>query len=109
MKKYYIILSILITLIIACAVFSIFKFIDYKDITEDIVGQEITFAFTSALPGLSGDTPKERPDTSALQAKADTSLALGISFSVIGGICIIAFVLLLIKTLKLRNNKANEQ
>ena len=108
MKKYYIVLSILLVIVITFTVLSIVFFVHYKDITKEIVSQELSYSFTGFIPifqpkeGEEGVeiTKQERPDTSALKADSDVALTLGIIFTVIASISLIIFVLGIIKMLE---------
>ena len=108
MKKRYIILSILLVVIITFGVLSGVFFVRYKDITEEIVGKEVSYSFTGFIPILqpkeNGEgyeiVQQERPDTSALKADSNVALGLAITFLVIGCIALIGFVIYLIFTIK---------
>ena len=113
MKKHYAILSILIALLITFTVLTIVFFHEYKDITREIVGKELSYDFSSLFPigGISGDgdtTPKERPDTSALAAKADNYKLGGIIFLVLAILVLAGITYFIIRIIRQRKTLVHE-
>ena len=111
MKKQYIILSIFILLTITFTVLTIVFFHEYKDITKEIVSKELSYDFSSLFPiGTSEEgvsiTPKERPDTSTLSAKADNMKLGGIIFLILAIISLGLTIFYLIRILKERKSLA---
>ena len=101
MNKRYIFLILFVVLFIVFTVTSIFLFRDYYKITEEIYKVELNYSFTSLSSVLSGDDTvlKQRPNTSAMQAKADVSLNCGITFSILAVLALMSAIIYLVKIL----------
>ena len=111
MKKYYIFLSILSVILIGFTVLTILYFHDYYEITKEIYKLELDYTFTSLIPFITPEetTPKERPDTSLLQAEADYSLRLGIVFLVIACIILILLAITIIKMFRIKHQQLDKE
>lgn len=110
MKKYYIFLSIISVFLLAFIGLAIFYYHDYYEITKEIYKLEVNHTFTSLIPFFNegeSSTPKERPDTSGLQAEANASLTLGIIFTVFACFALTLLVIKIIKFIKIKKCKLN--
>ena len=111
MKRYCIFLSIFSLIIFVCIGLSIFCYHEYYQITKEIYKIELNHTFTSLIPFANENgeiTPQERPDTSGLQADANSYLTLGIIFTVFGCIALALLILKTIKAIRIQKTKINK-
>ena len=111
MKKYYIFLSVISVFLLAFIGLAIFYYYDYYEITKEIYKLELNHTFTSLIPFFNegeNTTPKERPDTSGLQAEANVSLTLGIIFTVLACAALTLLVIEVIKIINIKKSRINE-
>lgn len=111
MKRYYIFLSIFGVILLVFTGLAIFYYHDYYEITKEIYKLEVNHTFTSLIPFFNegeNTTPKERPDTSGLQAEADISVTLGIIFTVLACVALTLLVIEVIKIINTKKSKTNE-
>lgn len=101
MKKRYIFLILFVVLFIGFTVTAIFFFRDCYKITKEIYRVELTYSLNSLSSVFSGDDTglKQRPNISAMQAKADASLNCGITFSAFAVISLMSAIIYLVKIL----------
>lgn len=89
---------------------AIFYYHDYYEITKEIYKLEVNHTFTSLIPFFNegeSNTPKERPDTSGLQAEADISLTLGIIFTVFACVALTLLVIKIIEFINIKKSNLN--